>query len=83
MKDHHTIAKFQRIVFEIDASPNATDEMEVRFPLSELVAVAHKIADYEKFIAELNESLKDGDEKRRILRDRIDLMHNTFPQSSD
>ena len=72
MTTAHTIAKFQRIVFDLDAQPLMTDDTEIRFPLDELAAVAHKLAAYEKFIAELKESLKDGDTKRRIIAQKIE-----------
>jgi len=70
----HTIANFQAKVFGFENNPDISDSDPVQFPLSELATIARKLYDYEKFISELKDSLKDGDEKRRILREKIEKL---------
>lgn len=72
MTDAHTIAHFSKVVFDLEANPDLGDATNVTFPLGELATVARKIYAYEKFVAELQESLKDGDEKRRIIAQKIE-----------
>ena len=67
----HVVEKFQRVVFDAE-NTGLSDDSEIRFPLSELATVARKLYAYEKFIAELKESLKDGDDNLRILAQKIE-----------
>jgi len=71
-KPDHIIEKFKREVFELENSLQAAELQSVFFQLNTLATVARKLYDYEKFIAELKESLKDGDEKRRNLAQKIE-----------
>jgi len=68
----HIIEKFKRYVFELENSLQAAELRSVYYQLADLATVARKLYAYEKFIAELKESLKDGDEKRRILLEKIE-----------
>jgi len=68
----HVIDRFSRIVFDLESNPHLDEHTEVRVPLSELATVARKLYAYEKFVTELKESLKDGDDKRRILAKKIE-----------
>jgi len=72
MNEEHIIEKFTREVFELENSLQAAELQSVYYQLADLATVARKLYAYEKFIAELKESLKDGDEKRRILLEKIE-----------
>ena len=69
-----TIHNFQTKVFEFENNPNISSDDPIQFPLADLAAVARKLYDYEKFVAELQESLKDGDDKRSILAKKIEML---------
>jgi hypothetical protein len=71
---NHTIANFQTKVFEFENNPNIASDEPIQFPLADLAAVARKLYAYEKFISELQETLKDGDEKRRMLAQKIEML---------
>jgi hypothetical protein len=69
-----TIHNFQTKIFEFENNPNIAGDDPIQFPLSDLAAVARKVYAYEKFLSELQESLKDGDEKRRMLAQKIEIL---------
>jgi hypothetical protein len=69
-----TIHNFKTKVFEFENNPNISSDDPIQFPLSDLAAVARQLYAYEKFIAELKESLKDGDAKRRMLAEKIEML---------
>ena len=69
-----TIHNFQTKVFEFENNPNIASDDLIQFPLADLAAVARKLYAYEKFISELQETLKDGDEKRRMLAEKIEML---------
>jgi hypothetical protein len=71
---NYTIANFQTKVFEFENNPNIASNDLIQFPLADLAVVARKLYAYEKFLAELQESLKDGDEKRRMLAQKIEML---------
>ena len=71
---NYTIANFQTKVFKLENNPNIAIDDPIQFPLADLAAIARKLYAYEKFISELQESLKDGDEKRRMLAQKIEML---------
>jgi hypothetical protein len=69
-----TIHNFQAKVFEFENNPNIAGNDPIQFPLADLAAVARKLYACEKFISELQETLKDGDDKRRMIAEKIEML---------
>jgi hypothetical protein len=70
----NTIHNFKTKVFEFENNPNISSDDPIQFPLADLASVARKLYAYEKFISELQESLKDGDDERRMLAQKIEML---------
>ena len=67
-----TIAGFQSKISEFENNPNINYGDTIQFPLFDLAVISRKLYAYEKFVAEIKESLKDGDEKRRMIAEKIE-----------
>ena len=70
----YTIINFQAKVFEFENNPNIASDDPIQFPLADLAVIARQLYAYEKFVSELQESLKDGDDKRRMLAEKIEML---------